>query len=459
LHYYGGNFYLPVEYVSSLINTDVWVFRKSAGFLVAFFGAYGTFKLTNLIVQNYWVSLWAALMLLTLPSYFGHSFINGKDIPFAAGYIWCLYFLSKALMDVNHSKSSVWLSLGICIGLIIGIRVGGFIIVCYLVVFSLMLFFSKQFYVSSYESKNYYYKIICYKYLLCFLSAYVVAIIFWPAALLEPISFPIKAFMKMVDFTDYPNYVLFRGKQYYASELPWYYLAFYLVAKITPPLLVLIFSGFFTILSYYSLNPSKKSSWPTIVVLFGALFPIIYTTFSRPNIYDGIRHFLFVLPPLCVISAIGAEKLIRVIDTKRNYYIVALLSLSLLYQIHALFRYHPYQYIYYSPIVGGVNASKDMYELDYWGISLARLVRNLVLNENLTPASRKNVDIHICGPEHLINGYFDYYGIKIKNVNGDAADYVVVLNRFGCLQHWQQRLRKITDIRLNGAILSAVYSK
>ena len=57
------------------------------------------------------------LLLALTPSWFGHLFINPKDIPFAAGYVWSLYFLVRCLESVPMVPWCRSVALSIALGL------------------------------------------------------------------------------------------------------------------------------------------------------------------------------------------------------------------------------------------------------------------------------------------------------------------------------------------------------
>jgi len=59
----------------------------------------------------------------------------------------------------------------------------------------------------------------------------------------------------------------------------------------------------------------KTLSW--LFLLFTILFPILFVIIERPNIYSGWRQFLFVYPPMIVVSAAGFNYLF---DFLKNRY-------------------------------------------------------------------------------------------------------------------------------------------
>ena len=80
--------------------------------------------------------------------------------------------------------------------------------------------------------------------------------------------------------------------------------------------------------------------------------------------YDGFRHFLFILPPIFMLAGIALQTVFQKIQ---HVWLNAILMLVVLSPaVLADIRLHPYQYTYYNQFVGGTGAAAKMYETDYW---------------------------------------------------------------------------------------------
>ena len=56
---------------------------------------------------------------------------------------------------------------------------------------------------------------------------------------------------------------------------------------------------------------------------------------------------------------------------KQKLVVVGLVGLSLVAQVQVIKDMqdlHPYEYMYFSPLIGGVAGANGKYEMDYWGI-------------------------------------------------------------------------------------------
>ena len=118
---------------------------------------------------------------------------------------------------------------------------------------------------------------------------------------------------------------------------------------------------------------------------------------TNSTFYDNFRHFLFLLPPLFFFAGLG----IRFIRSqiKSGLLIAAIILLILLPGIYGIIDLHPYQYIYYNQLTGGVNGAFRKYELDYWYTSY----RDSILY--LNGVAKKNATVLVTGPSHIIETY------------------------------------------------------
>jgi hypothetical protein len=80
--------------------------------------------------------------------------------------------------------------------------------------------------------------------------------------------------------------------------------------------------------------------------------------------YDGLRHFLFILPPIFIFTGFAFEFLINHLTP--SWLRAGLVFLVLLPGIIGIFQLHPYEYTYYNSFVGGTSGVFRQYETDYW---------------------------------------------------------------------------------------------
>jgi hypothetical protein len=87
IQYYGGFFELLSKAVEALTHLGWLEARNLTSALFGLLGIWGTFRLGKTAFGPT-AGLTAALFLTLTPAYYGHEFINPKDLPFAALYIY-----------------------------------------------------------------------------------------------------------------------------------------------------------------------------------------------------------------------------------------------------------------------------------------------------------------------------------------------------------------------------------
>ncbi|MFW2390501.1 MAG: hypothetical protein ACN4G0_19350, partial [Polyangiales bacterium] len=116
-----------------------------------------------------------------------------------------------------------------------------------------------------------------------------------------------------------------------------------------------------------------------------------YAILGRSTIYDGLRHFLFVLPPLCVLAALGATTSLRWLAERSKpaaYAAFAVLGFGVAAVVVDMVQLHPYQYVYFNRMSGGLKAAAPLYETEYYAHSFKELGQKLADHLWLTERSR-----------------------------------------------------------------------
>lgn len=111
------------------------------------------------------------------------------------------------------------------------------------------------------------------------------------------------------------------------------------------------------------LEQHNDSRWlPWAVALIALLLPLAYALATRLELYNEMRHFLFLLPPIVVLAGVSAELLCTYLQQWRSAVpCVTVIGLVLLYfglHIATLVRILPYEYVFYNHLVGGVKGAE-----------------------------------------------------------------------------------------------------
>ena len=131
LYLYGGFFDVLAQLFARMSPLDLYEDRHLANIAFAILGLGGTWRLGTLVLGNRGGVLAMVLTALT-PMFYGHSFNNPKDIPFAAVFVWTLCHLYEAARPV--SKTSTWAiaKLAISFGALLAIRPAGMFFLAYI---------------------------------------------------------------------------------------------------------------------------------------------------------------------------------------------------------------------------------------------------------------------------------------------------------------------------------------
>jgi hypothetical protein len=363
--YYGAFFEVMAELFHYIVPIGIYESRHLFYALTGIFGILGCWKLVRALV-NPAAAFWTAVLLALYPSYYGHMFINSKDIPFAVLYIWSLYYLLRFLNHFPKIEMGTLWKLGLTIGFAMGTRVGGMILLLYCYGFGALSYFS--FWILLKNSDKTVGKPpakIWLSLLAVSVLAYAVMLIFWPYGMSKPLVHP------------------FHTLQLFSQQVgspPFRYIPKYLALKLPEYAIFLLGLGLCLALKAYR-NKSFVQLQPYFLLVFSAAFPVIFILVKRSSLYDEIRHLLFIIPPLfCLIGITFYHLGARLLKSRIARAICFPLILAyFIFHIRVMACLHPYEYIYYNRIAGGVEGADHRgYEIDYWGTSYRELVQNLV---------------------------------------------------------------------------------
>src|SRR5262249_17047689 len=172
-----------------------------------------------------------------------------------------------------------------------------------------------------------------------------------------------------------------------------------------------------------------------LVVALAAILPLAVTVALRPAMYNGIRHFIFVVPPLAVLGGLAGAKVFEAVRPSwpAAIFAVVILAAGIAPPISEMAKLHPYEYTYFNWASGGVAHARDRYMLDYWGLSLKQasqaLLSQIAQRRETKPADRR-WKVAVCGPHRSpqveLGPDFDISWEPM------GADYAITLGEFYC---------------------------
>jgi hypothetical protein len=371
-HLYGGLFDVLAVALQPRLPFDLFDTRH---LLNAFFGWLGMVGcgLIGLRAGGGRVAFFAIAALAAWPSYFGHSMNNPKDIPFAALATLVLAALAWLPTRAPYLPVRHVLALGGAIGLTLGVRPGGLLFLGYA-----GLWVAATLWIARETDPRRLATTLAALAGVALLAC-VVPMPVWPYLWERPVVGILEAVEGVSHYAWYGT-VLFDGKDLPSTNLPWTYVPVWLGMQ-TP--LVLQAGAAATIPIFFAPGFRRKA---TAGLWFAVVFPIAYVIARESTLYDGIRHLLFVMPPLAVLAALGWDDLIRRARGRWRAIVVCLAVLGISEPLVFQIRNHPNQTVYFQPLVGGPSRAYSRFEMDYWGNCLYQALRETAILADATHA-------------------------------------------------------------------------
>jgi hypothetical protein len=457
ISYYGAIFDATAALLAPHSPFGYYTTRHLLNALVGIVGLIGCHKLARALGGPR-VGLWAVILLLLTPNFYGPMFNNPKDVPFAAGYVWSLYYIVRLIPALPAPPWRDVVKLGLSIGLTLGVRVGGLLCLCYLglVLAAVAALHARRDQRVSgaigeliHETSRVVAPVI--------VLSYGIMLLAWPWAQLDPLWRPISAIMQF-DHHDFPYATLFDGLYIPAPALPWTYLPTFLLIKL-PELFLLLLGGgsIWTAWQVWREKPALETLLAPGLVVFAAVFPVVYAVAIHATLFDGMRHFLFVEPPLACCAALAFEAGIRRLRawSKELIAVSAMLALYLGYHIAVMLALHPDEYVYYNALVGGVSGAAGRFKLDYWANSYREAVHDLVVWLKMRDGSRFDETIYhvaACGPPGSVMPYLP--ANLVYEADRKKADFYIAFTKDGCDRSIAGR--KVAEVARLGVRLSVV---
>jgi len=346
----------------------------------------------------------ALLLAAASPRIVGHSMNNPVDLPFAALYLFVLYFLLRFVAELPRPTWKTCVPLLIGIPLAIDVRVAGLVLVCYLGLFvavrCLRSLVEQGFVRDALRS----WVRPAALTLLVGGGGYLLASVLWPLAHGDPLGTPLMALGVLSRLETFNALDLFEGTWIHREEIPWYFVPKWIL--IGTPLFVPLGLLLSPLLLTNRFAKGRTMDREKILqVAFAFLFPLFFIIVRKSNVYNDARHALFVVPPLIVFCALAYEQLFRSLR-KPVLQVVAgvVVAATMLEPIGFMIRNHPNEGVYFSPLIGGVNGAWKQYETDFWGNSVRQGVE--WIQDNVTSDERRPVRVRLWYGDQTKGAYY-----------------------------------------------------
>jgi hypothetical protein len=258
----------------------------------------------------------------------------------------------------------------------------------------------------------------------------------WPWSIIE-VSNPFRALTYFSHFFEKPWKEMFDGALVSVPDMPWSYLPTLFALQMPEVLLALSIAGVvgtFVVLPRSDVTARRKTI--LLMLTLAATLPIVIAMVKRPALYNGIRHFVFVIPPMTILGGVAFAWLMRWLkDNRRSWQpaVLAVFIFGLLLPLAEMIRLHPYQYTHFNHIAGTVRDADNRFMLDYWGLAFKQAsdeLREQLEEKDEAPPKGRKWKVAVCGPQRPAQVALgpDF----TIGWDSHAADFAMTLSEFYC---------------------------
>ena len=456
LYMYGGGFDMAAALLAKISPFDLFETRRLLGAAVGLLGLFVIWRLGRR-VGGPLAGLIALALLAACPLYYGHMFINPKDSPFAVMMAITLLGIVRAVEEYPQPAPATWLLFGLGLGLSIGSRImGGFAVIYALSALTLIV---------AVEARAYGVRRSAVRlggFLRTIWPSVVVAVaamaLVWPWSVRDPFNL-LKTVAYFSEFFEKPWRELFAGQLILAPDMPRSYAPVLLGLQMPEILLALALAGLAWTLAMAArpLAPIRRRAI-FLVIALAAILPVAVAVATRPAMYNGIRHLVFIVPPLALLGGLAGSFLLERTRAYGRPVVIAasaVLLAGLASPVVEMVRLHPYQYVYFNHFAGGIRGAEGRYMLDYWGLALRQAsleLREKIPALGMRAEGGRNWKIAVCGPHPpAAIALGDQYDLTWESKD---ADFAMMLGVFYCAKYDAPVLVEITR---EGVLFARVY--
>jgi len=455
LYAYGGGFDMLAALAAKVSPFDLFETRRLCGAILGLIGLAATWRIGRRLGGPLAGAL-ALALLAADPLYFGHMFFNPKDAPFAIAMTILLLGLVRAFEEYPAPSAATVTIFSIGLGLAIGTRVIGALAALYALAAILLIVGAEARKMGARAAGR-----DAAAFVLALwpglILAYAVLALVWPWAVVSPLN-PLKALVYFSHFFEKPWKEMFAGVAVPVLAMPRAYVPQLLALK-TPEILLLLGIAGIAGVGVAVLQRRAPIRWRAalLVLALAATVPVVLTVAMRPAMYNGLRHFVFVTPPMAVLGALaGAWIIAGAARAWRGAGALAAIAVAigLAVPVVEMIRLHPYEYTHFNWIAGGVRAADERYMLDYWGLAFKQASQELraQLTERLETPSRRRWQIAVCGPHRPAQVELGPEFAISWNPKG--ADFAMTLGEFYCAE---LPAPVLVEIAREGVVYARVY--
>jgi hypothetical protein len=434
LYLYGGLFDIAALGLAQILPVDQYELRHLLCALIGI-GGIAAAGATARLIAGPRAAFFAIVALALCGSWYGGMYNHTKGIPLASFMAGAMYFLIRATRDLPTPRMRDVIGFGTMTGAALGIKSLGLLLVGYAGLAILMNLPRPV--IGHWQERSRFAMRSALWFLPGFMIAYVIMIAAWPWAALSPLN-PVRGLLSFGDFHYHIRTILF-GKFYEMADVPRSYVPTYIAIRL--PLLTL--GATLLSLALVALPARISGIGGTHrrelgLIAFAAIFPVACQVVTEGPALDGCRHFLFVFPAIAVLAGVGLSTSIGALARlHRNALIVwlAVLATCFTWTAGKLYHLHPYEYLYYNQLVGGLEGASRRFVTDYWVNIMPEAVEELheYLDRTEPETAQTNVyRVAVCGERVSYEEYARPNLQWIKMYDWRLADFYIAPTHMNC---------------------------
>ena len=390
--YYGMVFEIPLlltERALGLQDTrHIYLTRHLLTHLFFIASGFACGMLAYRMIGSRWVALFAILLFLLHPRLYAHSFVNTKDIPFAAMLIIALYLTRRAF---RKDTIGAFLLCGIGVGLAINLRTFGLMLPPMILAMRGLDLWQAG------RGER--------KHILASAGIFATA-----AVAIVYITHPyywgnlLRFIEGLQALSQHPALIenLFMGEVYPSDAVPWNYIPVWFAITAPPIALALGAIGCAAVCWQAITRPlaalSDRETRFRIMLLCCFALPVVAVIALQANIYNGWRQMYFLWGPFCLLAAVGLHRIANIRigmgiwkvgarlpgwirgDGLRRTLAYGVAGVGLITTLTAMVALHPHQQVYFNALVDTETpgAPGNRYDMDYWQLAQLQSLKYLL---------------------------------------------------------------------------------
>jgi len=454
LYYYGGGFDMAAALAAKLSPFGLFETRRLAGAAIGIVGFIATWRVGRRLGGPL-AGLSALALLAACPLYYGHMFMNPKDAPFAAAMMVLLLGIVRAYDEYPAPNWRTLVLIALALGAAFGARVLA-VLAGPPAAAGLLLIVAEEARGGRWGAAVARLGRFLARLSPALVLAYAIMGLLWPWSVLSPLN-PLRAAIYFDKFFEKPWKELYEGRLIAVPDMPASYLPHLLFLQL--PLLMLALAVAGTICASVAVlrrGTETRRRAALLALLLAAFLPVAIALVTRPALYNNIRQFLFIVPPLAVLGGLAGGGLLQRAYAHGRAALTAaaaVFAAGLSLPIYGMAELHPYEYVYFNALAGGVRGAQGQYMLDYWGLAFKQAADALrgKLAGAQPPAGRRWV-VAICGPQTAAQ---EQLGPRFETTwEEKKADFAMSLGTFYCRA---LSAPLMAEVKRDGVVFARVY--